>query len=748
MAALGAIATAITAFAGAGKGAELTGAVVNVLTDGGGKKALEWVETRLRAYSGGIPPNHELEHALRLAELTTSLVMVETYRREEAAEQAILRSAQEPPFIAAARSWLHNQIGLSLDLTLRPNAALIEALEHELDRVLAEKDTTALRATLAGVEQQVWDDLAAAALKKSGSAPPDDFRELFFGRSAAGKPGSSVVLQAFVRESLKDHPRVQVAFITSRLAALRTIAARLEANIEVLIAGQERTTATLSRMEARLAAIEAQTGTPRAVLSRVLEGFGELAAEMDADQLGQRLRAKAGEYHELRERLARLTNDDPRLQALRQKAGTLIDAGDFAAADAALAEAERLDLAVVEELESLTQRRRASAAVTRAERAAAARLRLDYRAEAEHYAAAAEIVAHDRTASWGYRMRRASALDDHGREFGDNRALNEAIADYHACLALAPRAERPADWATTQNDLGTALATLGERESGTTRLEQAVTAFRNAHNERTRERLPLDWAMTQNNLGGALVRLGERESGTTSLEQAVTAYSDSLKEITRERSPLHWAGTQSNLGNALQRLGERERGTARLEEAVTAYRDALTERTRERVPLDWAMTQNNLGTALMRLGERESGTAHLEEAVTAYRDALKERTRARVPLEWAMTQNNLGAALRALGERESGTARLEQAVTAYSDALKERTRERVPLQWATTQSNLGDALAALGHRDSGTSWLEEALAAWTACLTVAASVWPPEWVEHLRAKIAATRAEVARRKRE
>jgi hypothetical protein len=113
-----------------------------------------------------------------------------------------------------------------------------------------------------------------------------------------------------------------------------------------------------------------------------------------------------------------------------------------------------------------------------------------------------------------------------------------------------------------------------------------------------------------------------------------------------------------------------------------------------------------------------------------------------------MTQNNLGAALRALGERESGTARLEQAVTAYSDALKERTRERVPLQWATTQSNLGDALAALGHRDSGTSWLEEALAAWTACLTVAASVWPPEWVEHLRAKIAATRAEVARRKRE
>jgi hypothetical protein len=30
------------------------------------------------------------------------------------------------------------------------------------------------------------------------------------------------------------------------------------------------------------------------------------------------------------------------------------------------------------------------------------------------------------------------------------------------------------DWAATQNNLGNALATLGERESGTTRLEEAV----------------------------------------------------------------------------------------------------------------------------------------------------------------------------------------------------------------------------------------------------------------------------------
>ncbi|MHA6325731.1 hypothetical protein, partial [Roseivivax sp. CAU 1753] len=103
---------------------------------------------------------------------------------------------------------------------------------------------------------------------------------------------------------------------------------------------------------------------------------------------------------------------------------------------------------------------------------------------------------------------------------------------------------------------------------------------------------------TQNDLGIALQTLGARESGTARLEEAVTAYRDALQEVTRDRVPLDWAGTQNNLGNALRTLGARESGTARLEEAVIAYRDALQERTRDRVPLDWAMTQNNLGNAL------------------------------------------------------------------------------------------------------------------------------------------------------
>ena len=180
-------------------------------------------------------------------------------------------------------------------------------------------------------------------------------------------------------------------------------------------------------------------------------------------------------------------------------------------------------------------------------------------------------------------------------------------------------------------------------------------------------------------LGNALATLGERESGRERLEQAVAAYTEALKERTRALVPLDWATTQSNLGAALATLGKRERGTERLEQAVAAYTEALEECTRARVPLDWAMTQNNLGAALVTLGERESGRERLEQAVAAYTKALKERTRALVPLDWAATQNNLGNALATLAKRESGTERLEQAVAAYTKALKERTRALVPL---------------------------------------------------------------------
>lgn len=320
----------------------------------------------------------------------------------------------------------------------------------------------------------------------------------------------------------------------------------------------------------------------------------------------------------------------------------------------------------------------------------------DGEAAAEAGAALAEAV-HGADRAGVYKALRAEtqALLDHGRDRGSNVHLLAAITLSRKLL----------DAASSDNERGVALIwlglglwTLGEREIGTARLDEAVTAYRAALKENPRERAPFAWAGTQNNLGLALWTLGERASGTAELEQAVAAFRAALEEFTRERVPFDWATTQNNLGSALARLGERDSGTARLGEAVAAFREALKEWTRERVPLNWAAAQNNLGEALRNLGQRERGTARFDEAVAAFREALKEYTRERVPLDWAMTQNNLGNVLWALGERGSGTARLEQAVAAYREALKERTPEAAPYWHDQTQENLANCVAVLEQR--------------------------------------------------
>jgi tetratricopeptide (TPR) repeat protein len=310
------------------------------------------------------------------------------------------------------------------------------------------------------------------------------------------------------------------------------------------------------------------------------------------------------------------------------------------------------------------------------------------------------------------------ALIAYGEQSGKKEALREAVTTYREALKEYTRENAPLDWARTQTKLAMALTTLGERESNQARLIEAVTAYSEALKELTRENAPFSWATTQVGLGMALTVLGAQESDPARLRGAVTAYSEALKELTREGEPLGWAMTQAGLGAALFSLGERESDSARLRDAVTAFGEALKECKREKVPLFWAAVQAGLGMALATLGERESDPARLRDAVTANREALKEYKREKVPLLWAATQAILGGALTTLGAQESDPARLRDAVTAYSEALKEITRDNAPLDWAATEVGLGMALTALGERESDPAQLMEAARAYKAALLV------------------------------
>jgi hypothetical protein len=97
------------------------------------------------------------------------------------------------------------------------------------------------------------------------------------------------------------------------------------------------------------------------------------------------------------------------------------------------------------------------------------------------------------------------------------RRLSDGLAGIHPRARYASMGDDP------DQPRRRALDARGARErddapgGGSRRLPVGIGEY-------TRERVPLEWAATQTNLGAALLRLGERESGTARLEQAVAAY--------------------------------------------------------------------------------------------------------------------------------------------------------------------------------------------------------------------------------
>lgn len=439
-----------------------------------------------------------------------------------------------------------------------------------------------------------------------------------------------------------------------------------------------------------------------------------LAIVGEADVPPERLAAKlveiAEKFKDLQTAAAAQPGDDARVTALKSEAQAAIADGRLSAADDALASIEKIQSEALDRLAL-------NAAQTTSQRGDVALAQLRYRDAAKRFedAAARLPQGHDE-ARWTYLEKEAAALYRQGDEFGDNPALGEAVDATRRALALAPRAEKPLDWAASENALGLALEALGERESGEARLEDAVGAYRDALQEATPAAAPILSASIENNLGVALAAIGELGGGAARLEEAVAAYKDALRIDTRTKAPLLWAATTINLGDALESLGELDSGEARLAAAIGAYREALQDLTPAAAPFLWAKAKISLGNALESLGEREDGTARFEQAVAAYREALQINTRTRVPLLWAQTQLNIGNALDEIGERRDDAAQLNDAAAAYREALQEYTRERSPHDWSEAQNNLGAALEAIGEGEHGTARLEEAVEAYGQAL--------------------------------
>jgi tetratricopeptide (TPR) repeat protein len=282
------------------------------------------------------------------------------------------------------------------------------------------------------------------------------------------------------------------------------------------------------KLEKLLALTARDKGVEVAPLRAILVKLGE--AGVSDEDIAKRLDQKADELVKLREEIGRLRQGPAELASFAQQAQALIDKGDLDGARKSLAAAR----AAARKLREQSSRYEADFLV---QEARVDHLQLAYRSAAAKYAEAASLVAAvDRQKQWEFMLGQANELYSQGNELGDNAALAEALTVGRGSLLLAPRSERPLDWAMTQNNLGNALATLGERESGTARLEEAIAAFRDALTEYTRERGPLAWATSTGNQGVVLMQVAERRSDT---EMARTAFAQIEAAFTAMRDGGH-----------------------------------------------------------------------------------------------------------------------------------------------------------------------------------------------------------------
>lgn len=473
----------------------------------------------------------------------------------------------------------------------------------------------------------------------------------------------------------------------------KLVRARTELLEEVVSANRE----TISLLKQTLNLNERQ-------IRAALDILGE--KDIPPEQLAAKLVEIAERYKELLAFAAGQPGDTPAIAALKAEAQKAIDAGE-------LAKADELFAAVETEQRQALDHITVNTAETAARRGDIAMTRLRYREAAEHFAKAAALFAPDgrhEKRRIRYLEKEAGALRKQGDDFGEKEALRAAVERYCALIALKPRNRVPFKWAGGQYELGVTLMRLGERDSGTAQLEEALAAFAEAQKELTREAKPRRWARIESTRGYVLGVIGVRQRGTTRLDEAVASYREVLKVVKREQEPHQWAWAQMNLGVALARRGERSHGTRRLEAAVAAYRRALEEYTREKDPFRWASIQNNLGTALNDLGTREGGTARSQEAIAAYHEALKEWTLERLPMRRAGAQTGIANVLVRVARHESGTARLEEAIAIYDEALKERSRERTPIDWARTSGRQAIALMLLAERTNNAEMAEHAVA--------------------------------------
>jgi tetratricopeptide (TPR) repeat protein len=642
------------------------------------------------------------------------------------------RGPESQRVLARIRETVRMEVGQGL---LEDDAALLDGADHALGEVLLDCIPAPDRLALAFGHPDGFAKAAAAMVMIEVAAKDDLFAETGPRANPLARRFAAIAIEAALESALtdRDYFAGMMPFVLREMS--RGIGA-IESDLAGQRASLERIDSSNARVEALLKAFEATATGQRA--SR------EIGDSRPFVVLARRINQEVDDPDQALVELSAMVELVLQQQADAQRGtnlGALVDGALRRIADKA--RRGEFDSAASEAAGAFAEWERREAERREAEREAglgliAANIEQNmFRRDADAVALWVErrivLEGGGKAADIDVLMIAADEWKESGEEKGLHLDLAVAVAIIRRLLILCPSRERRIPALVR---LGDALQTLGSRESGVARLNEAVAAYRASLELFGREEAPQEWSAIHNNLGNTLQALGSRENGTARLEGALEAYRVALPGLSREREPQNWARAQNNIGGVLMRIGERVEDPAALNEALAALLEALKERSPERTPVEWAATQNNLGSVYYRIWQRDQTKGLLQEAVTAFRAAGGVLSRADMPFRWAEYQNNLGNALRRLDEEEPDGSHLQAAEATYRDALGELTRERAPIQWAGTTASLALTIGLIAARTGDATRLGDAVAlARDAHSSILESGHEPyrEWADHVLA---------------
>nr|WP_295469766.1 caspase family protein [Mesorhizobium sp.] len=409
------------------------------------------------------------------------------------------------------------------------------------------------------------------------------------------------------------------------------------------------------------------------------------------------------------------TRQDPDIVRLASLADTAEKEGAIRLAlsfrERASQRADQID-ASLDEAEANIETRRRELASTFENHAETAILNFDFDTAARRYADAfAQVERYDIGRSYGFKVSEADAWADHGDKTGDNDALKESLVAYKRAYDIGRAAPNSRRDAALRGNMAIVLTILGERTGDERWLQQAIAEYDEVIRQSPRNRVPMDWAYAQLNAGNLYEILGSRGGGAEYLQRALKSFRGAAEVMTRKKMPSQWAGLQMNIGNVEYAIGQSGGDKDNYRRSVAAIRTALQIWTREDEPSEWANAQANLGSSLNALGRATGDTKPIVEGIAAFEAAILVATFEREPVTWARIQQNRASALIELARIDGNAAHYRAAIEGLRLSRRVYTAETYLPAYASTFHEEGRALLYLGILEKSVPILREANAA-------------------------------------